>query len=41
MPRSKAVAGTDQGTPLSQKILQVMRMRSPKNVTPVKDVSLV
>jgi len=30
-----------KGTPLSQKILQVMRMKSPKNVTPVKDVSLV
>jgi len=30
-----------KGTPLSQKILQVMKIRSPKNVTPVKDVSLV
>lgn len=30
-----------KGTPLSQKILQVMRMKSPKNVTPAKDVSLV
>jgi len=30
-----------KGTPLSQKILQVMRIKSPKNVTPLKDVKLI